>query len=418
MLRISDGRWTTKKIMRVLPVGSFNMSEVIGQQIKSQQSGSSAIVVSASSKLEGTASFTELELDPKSIIGSFVENENITSISKTTDSIILMTVKNIIADSTISNAGALYTTTDSITTSSLIGNGGVKPKIDIVGRGSVDEIIIDDAGTGYEEGDVLTFTATGQSNTSIATAKVSVVSGMLILEDGGQILAEDGNITQTETIQLVSEDYFITSSGTSPNIVTEAGDPITLESFHNIIIYPENPALPSTIGITLEPDSSDKGIRKINLTNGGGGYSALPIITIADNTNTTAKLLSSSNTIGSIEDVKLQTFGFDYSTAPEAVLNINVILKNISGTFILGSAVYLNILPPLTVRGTVSSWDAVRQLLTIAPSSTSPFKIDQEVGSNTAYCSVAGENIILEDGGIFSLEDGDQFVVTDTNKLY
>ena len=119
MLRISDGRWTTKKIMRVLPVGSFNMSEVIGQQIKSQQSGSSAIVVSASSKLEGTASFTELELDPKSITGSFVENENITSISKTTDSIILMTVKNIIADSTISNAGALYTTTDSITTSSL-----------------------------------------------------------------------------------------------------------------------------------------------------------------------------------------------------------------------------------------------------------------------------------------------------------
>ena len=54
MIRVSDGKWTTRKLMRVNVVNG-SPTELIGQTITGQTSGATAIVVS-------TVSFREAKL--------------------------------------------------------------------------------------------------------------------------------------------------------------------------------------------------------------------------------------------------------------------------------------------------------------------------------------------------------------------
>ena len=428
MYRISDGRWTTRTLMRVSSNTTFSSQEIVGQKI-SLGNSISAIVVSAVERTEGGSSFFELELDPESIEGSFTNGDVISAVSSLTDSKVTMTVRNIISDSSISSSGSLYSSGDIITTPSGIGNGEAAAKVDIIGKGGVDSIIIDDAGTGYAEGDSLVFTATGQSNTSTAIGEVTVVSGMLLLEDGNVILNETEVPVQTTHLLLIGETSLDNNNSwpKETTIVTEAGDRIRVESYFDEILIPDNLIIPDTGGVVLEPDTDTKGIRKINLTDGGGGYSALPTITVTSSAGANAKLLASSNSIGTVDDIAITNVGFNYTTAPESILQIKVLLKDITGTFIVGGAVYLDTdsdssMSDEVVRGTITSWDSTRQLMTITPSSTSPFKIEQETGSNTEYSSIAGENIILEDSGILSLENVDQFTLNrkiyQTNSVY
>ena len=71
--------------------------------------------------------------------------------------------------------------------------------------GSVSEVIVDDAGSGYEVGDVLTFT-TSESDTKSATGFVSVVGGGIQLETG---TLDDSEIT---TDVIIIEDGTTVSS--------------------------------------------------------------------------------------------------------------------------------------------------------------------------------------------------------------
>ena len=53
MIRVSDGKWTTRKLMRVNVVNG-STTELIGQTITGQTSGATAIVVSTVSFREVT----------------------------------------------------------------------------------------------------------------------------------------------------------------------------------------------------------------------------------------------------------------------------------------------------------------------------------------------------------------------------
>ena len=61
MIRVSDGKWTTRKLMRVNVVNG-STSELIGQTITGQTSGATAIVVSSVSFREAQTNIVELEI--------------------------------------------------------------------------------------------------------------------------------------------------------------------------------------------------------------------------------------------------------------------------------------------------------------------------------------------------------------------
>ena len=82
----------------------------------------------------------------------------------------------------VTNGGILYDVGDivELDAQEAIGNGQAKAQVASVKRGSVSEVIIDDAGTNYNVGDVLTFTTTETStNTKDATGFVSVIDFFL-----------------------------------------------------------------------------------------------------------------------------------------------------------------------------------------------------------------------------------------------
>ena len=87
MLRVSDGQWSVRDIMRVKP-GNGSATELVGQTITGQTSFATAIVVSSVSFREATKDVVELELDPSTITGTFQENEFVFGTSVVTDQIV------------------------------------------------------------------------------------------------------------------------------------------------------------------------------------------------------------------------------------------------------------------------------------------------------------------------------------------
>ena len=62
LIRVSDGKWTIKKIMRVLGV-SGNVTDLVGQTITGQTSLATAIPVSVVSFREANTTIIEIEID-------------------------------------------------------------------------------------------------------------------------------------------------------------------------------------------------------------------------------------------------------------------------------------------------------------------------------------------------------------------
>ena len=93
------------------------------------------------------------------------------------DVTVKMTTSSAIADTTITNDGSTLTVGDEATLTGGAGAGARVQVLDIQGAG-VSEVIVNAAGTGYEEGDTLTFSS------GTAEAKVSIVNGGFIPETG------------------------------------------------------------------------------------------------------------------------------------------------------------------------------------------------------------------------------------------
>ena len=76
MLRVSDGKWTTNKILRAIAFSGSDTSLLIGRTITGQSSG--ATVVEAVSKFQiGANEITEFTLGGSSIQGTFQTGEEV-----------------------------------------------------------------------------------------------------------------------------------------------------------------------------------------------------------------------------------------------------------------------------------------------------------------------------------------------------
>ena len=217
MMKASGGQWGQKTTLRVTPIGGSTGEEIVNQVVTGGTSGATATVVSALTTQQVSNvysdSVTILEIVP--IDGTFSDAEIITTISTTKDLTVKFTIQPFITSTTIVNDGILHTDQESVTIQA-IGNENAIMLVDGIVGGSVSEIIVDDAGTLYEEGDTLTFTSnTLDTDISTATGFVSMVGGGFQLETGtlddanittDRLSLENGTVSRFEPFDIILED--------------------------------------------------------------------------------------------------------------------------------------------------------------------------------------------------------------------
>jgi hypothetical protein len=212
MMKPSAGEWGQKTTIRVTPISNVSGEELVNQIITGSTSGATATVISSLTTQQSNTSatfndsVTILEIQP--IQGTFQESEIITGVSTTRDVNITFTVRAFVTSTTITNDGILHTDQEVVAVES-IGNENAAVIVDGISSGSVSEVIVDDAGTLYEEGDIVTFTSNSEdTDVSTATGFVSMVGGGIQLEDSstGRVNLEDGTKTRFEPFGILLED--------------------------------------------------------------------------------------------------------------------------------------------------------------------------------------------------------------------
>jgi len=324
ILRVSDGKWDTKKVIRCTEVGTSDATNLIGQTITQANDPTSASVNEATAIVEdvfkfiiGGVTIVELVLGDTSVSGTFQPGQNVTGTDNTdSDVLITLAVTGIINNRTITNDGGLYNEEDELAITA--GGTGASLKLGPVGSGSIQEIVIDSGGSGYEVGDVINFSSGN------ASAKVSVVDGGVTLESGtgtGQLILED------ET--MVADTYF------GNKVVQESG-------------------------------SGD--ITDVRMIQTGNGFISLPTLTITSTSGNGAKVLAYGSEIGRALTINVIESGHNYqaSPAPTIVLPTYILCTGVTGTFSAGETVTGAAATSGTVTSTVVSFDTDTQVLKLS----------------------------------------------------
>ena len=324
ILRVSDGKWDTKKVIRCTEVGTSDATNLIGQTITQANDPTSASVNEATAIVEdvfkfiiGGTTVVELVLGDSSVSGTFVPGQNVTGTDNTdSDVLITLAITGIINNRTITNDGGLYNEEDELAITA--GGTGASLKLGPVGSGSIQEIVIDSGGSGYEVGDVINFSSGN------ASAKVSVVDGGVTLESGtgtGQLILED------ET--MVADTYF------GNKVVQESG-------------------------------SGD--ITDVRMIQTGNGFISLPTLTITSTSGNGAKVLAYGSEIGRALTINVIESGHNYqaSPAPTIVLPTYILCTGVTGTFSAGETVTGAAASSGTVTSTVVSFDTDTQVLKLS----------------------------------------------------
>ena len=98
--------------------------------------------------LVGGVTVTELVLGDDSVNGTFVDGQTITGTDNTdSDVLVSLDVSSIIDQKTITNDGGLYNVDDDVIVTG--GGTGALLKVDTIGPGTIQEIVVDDGGSGY-----------------------------------------------------------------------------------------------------------------------------------------------------------------------------------------------------------------------------------------------------------------------------
>ena len=333
MLRVSDGQFDTKKIIRAIATVG-DTSNLIGRTITGQTSGATAAVENVFKFQIAENEVSEFILNEDTISGGpFVTGEEIRGTeSDVNDTFIKATVTGIPDVISITNDGNLLSPGDSITFSGA-GNGAIV-QVDNVGSGGITEILIDDAGTGYAIGDSITFTNTN-TNGGGATAKVSVVNG--------GITTEDGTVGATSVDHIVLEDE------------TVRGDIYTGDK------------------IVQESGSGNEDITDIRIINSGSGYTLLPTAVVTSSGGSGAKIIPFGPEIGRLLNTKKIETGAGYEGSPSPTLKLpsTIIVKDkSSGNYTEGE----------TLNGLDSSSSAVSATFVSFNSANNLIKVKDATG--------------------------------------
>ena len=376
LLKASDGQFDSLKVLRVIAsVGDPTL--LIGRQITGQTSSATAIVENTSTFQIGADTVTQLILNADTIVGSFQTGEIIQgTTSDSDDYFIKATVTGIPGTKTITNDGSLNTILDTITVTA--GGQGALFQVEEIGPGSVTDIVIDNAGTGYEIGDALVFNNSG-TNCNNAAGFVKIVNGGFSGENGTSDMATGDRIVLEDASQT-GDRY--------------EGDVIVQEKFTDLQL-----------------------ITDIFLTNQGSQYTTLPTVTVTSTSGTGATVRAYGDDIGRIVKLKTVELGKGYETAPTPpVLGFfnNMIVTSITGTFLANDTVTGG---TSGATGTIVSLDADRGLLRIKAVSGT-FTIDETITSTTSgTCVLKKLDVATASVNVVSVSDTDGAFISERGKV-
>ena len=215
VMRPSDGNWRPRTVLRVTAI-NVDGQEVVGRTITGQSSGATAIVDSSTTFLQGSTSTIEFSL--VEIDGVFTSGEIVKGTSTTRDVDVQFTVASILADASITNDGILHSENEPIVVEAT-GNDFAEIQVEVIKRGGVSDVIVDDVGTGYQIGDTLSFTSPStDADVLLPEAFVSVV--------GGGIRQESGTLDDSDV--------------TADNIILETASRFTSQESFDIILETRN----------------------------------------------------------------------------------------------------------------------------------------------------------------------------------
>ena len=375
MLRVSDGKWTTNKILRTIQGVNLtgDTTLLIGRSITGQTSGATALVEAVSKFQIGANEVTEFTLNEDTIVGSFVTGEEIRGTSSDTAAeFIKVTTTGIPGTITVTNDGIYSNTGDNVTITG--GGEGALLTVDSIGNGGITDFIIDNAGTGYEIGDNLVFNNANTSGGG-ATAAVSVVNGGLQVEGS----TEDHIILEDQTV---------------------IGDPYTGNK------------------IVQESGTGNGNITDIRIINSGSNYVKAPIISINSSAGENATVFAHGDEIGKVLGIKIVESGAEYNQSPTPpTLSVPgyMILKDVSGSFVSDLTATSVDSSSSTITATTGAYDSTRQILKIS-SASGVFQVGREITlSNGATATIAKVDqptatssvvSVADTAGTFVNEDG------------
>ena len=378
MLRVSDGKWTTNKILRAIATVG-DTAELVGRTITGQTSGATAIVEAVSKFQIGENEVTEFTLGEDSIQGTFQTGEEVRGTgSDSATSFIKATTTGVPGTITITNDGFLTNVNDSVTVTG--GGTGSIIQVDAIGNGGITDFIIDNAGTGYEIGDDLVFN-NANTNGGDAQAKVSVVNGGFNLSEGSL------DTTETEN-HIILEDE------------TVRGDSYTGNK------------------LVQESNTGNGDITDIRIVKPGSNYTTLPTITITSSSGNNASVLAHGNEIGRVLGLKIVESGAEYHQSPSPptlAIPGYMIVKDISGSIVADSTATSLDSSSSTITASVSSFNSSLQIVKFT-GATGTFQVDRQITfSNGATATIAKVDqplatstvtAIADTSGTFVNEDG------------
>ena len=366
-----------------------------------------AVVDSAFQYQLGGETVTEFVLNPGSVDGTFVAGHNISGTDNTNENLTIKAKSASIVSGANTSASDYQTsqyfaTADTVTVTSDTGNDA-SASITSVTTGTIEEIIVDEGGTGYEIGDQLVVTNT--SGTALA-GEISIVNGGFIPEDGtltgefrvtledgttgapGEILLEESIFTYdtstgvfnigevltgltsgaTGTVIEVQTDvnkvFYKADSGTftlgetlqggtssfKARILTNTvdnhvsnEDDIGMESTDRFIFEGETIRGDTYDGsvIVQERDTGTRDITDVRVTTIGYGYTDLPTITITSSQGTNGSVKAKGKGVGDIASINIINQGAHYTDQESLKFDTtsNFLVTRISGAFTLNETV-------------------------------------------------------------------------------
>ena len=323
MLRVSDGQWSTDKVIRVVEDGTSNFNNAVGQLVTGETSGASALIATVIKFREGATQIAELNLDANSVSGEFVAGETVTATDTSIDLEISGVVKSIVIQANVTTGGSYYRFNDPVYLTSG-GGSAASARVETISTGSIDEIMIENGGSGYAVGDELVFNVDNTEGKDVQ-ARVAVVGGSFLLETAtspDQLITEDGDLLVTEDTQYLTQEETV---GELDYLTLENGDTIILEE-----------ATFTDLGVSAEIGE----ITKVKMVNRGNGFTSLPIVTMSPSSSGSGANLHAASTqspmVGAVTGIAVTNFGLNYSSAPTITLNRNLLVKDISGVFTAG----------------------------------------------------------------------------------
>jgi len=334
MLRISDGNFSTEKILKVSLVSptTADMSKLTGQTITQANIPGNTTVNLASAVVESATvakvtlgtiqrDVATLVLNKNSITGTFqnslghaiidetdeddIINEDGSKVLQQTfatlsgtanddeDVVITCNIESIADDIIIdtSDRGRYYTAGEAIPVDNQSGGADLSVQVEDVSYGNIESIIIESGGSGYAVGDALS--VTNPTHGTGLAGEVAVVNGGFTLE---QDSLEDGVIALEENNQ--------------EQLVMEAAT-----------------------------NSSANDITKIKITNKGGGYLSLPTLGVTSSSGSSVALFAVSSNIGNILGARVFEHGYRYEEGPLLKPKLHMQVDTVSGTFTAGETI-------------------------------------------------------------------------------